>query len=74
METAQDSAARRLPRKQARRVYDVPEMSNLTGLPPQTIYRMAPRLPHLRIGGRLLFPKAAIDAWLDNGDLEQPAK
>ena len=46
--------------------YSVVELAALLGLSDESIYRgiRHNQIPHLRIGRRLVLPKAAIDDWL----------
>jgi excisionase family DNA binding protein len=52
--------------KQRRRVYTPAELSLQTGKPVHTLYRLVRlgRLPFVRIGRSILFPKLAIDRLL----------
>lgn len=46
---------------------DVKTLSRRTGLSTYTIYRMTSlrRIPHLKLGSRILFDPMAVQAWLD---------
>ncbi len=53
----------------ATRTYDTGEVAALLGVSPWLIYQQVRAgscpLPHIKLGRRLLFPKAAIDRLLD---------
>ena len=48
------------------KLLSVPELADLLGVRPDTLYtwRARGRLPHVKVGGRLLFDPRAISAWL----------
>ena len=51
-------------------LWEVEEVSEYTGIPVSSIYKMTSRkarvpIPHVRIGGRLRFRKHLIDRWIE---------
>jgi len=50
------------------KLLSVPELAERLGVSPDTLYtwRARGRLPHVKVGGRLLFDPRAITAWLDD--------
>jgi excisionase family DNA binding protein len=55
--------------------YSVDDMSEMLGLPVSAIYREAGRgaIPHVKLGKRYIFPRAAIDHWLATAGKTQTA-
>lgn len=56
--------------EQRERLWDIEDVASYLGIPLSSVYKMtAPRstspIPHLKLGGRVRFRKADIDAWLD---------
>lgn len=47
-------------------VYSADEVAELLGLDRKSVYAAAKhnQIPHRRVGRRILFPRAAIEAWL----------
>ncbi|MFZ5768637.1 MAG: helix-turn-helix domain-containing protein [Bacillota bacterium] len=48
------------------------EAAEILNLSPWTLYRLARegRVPHVRIGGRVLFRRSSLIAWLDRQEAE----
>lgn len=46
--------------------YELADLIPMTGLSRNSLYEGCKRgeIPHLRVGRRIIFPRAAIDAWL----------
>lgn len=46
--------------------YTVPRLAEMLGLSIESVYRGIQRgdIPHLRVGRRIVLPKAAIDKWM----------
>lgn len=52
------------------RLWDIEDVAGYLGIPLSSVYKMTAQrstnpIPHLKIGGRVRFRKADIDAWLD---------
>lgn len=49
--------------------YALDDLRTLTGLSRNSVYEGCRRgeIPHLRVGKRLIFPRALVDAWLTAG-------
>ena len=50
----------------------VPELAQKLGLSAESVYRgiRQKQIPHLRVGRRLILPKAAVDHWLATAGVE----
>jgi excisionase family DNA binding protein len=54
-------------------ILTVPEVSEYTRLSKSTIYDLtkAGKMPHIRIGSRILIRKEALDEWLNKHSLDE---
>ena len=57
-------------RQERAKLWDIEDVATYLGIPLSSVYKMTAKrstnpIPHLKIGGRLRFRKADIDAWLD---------
>ena len=57
-------------RQPRERLWDIEDVASYLGIPLSSVYKMTARrsrnpIPHLKVGGRLRFRKADIDAWLE---------
>jgi excisionase family DNA binding protein len=56
----------------ARKLLTVAEAAEMTRLSPRTLYNWASRkkVPHMKVGGRLLFDEGKMASWLDQFNVE----
>lgn len=56
-----------------KRIFNVNELAKYLGVSEQLIYKMKreQKLPHFRVGRRILFDKNKIDLWIENISLKQ---
>ena len=60
---------RRVDPEDGKAVYDAKELAEVLGMKRQTIYYQTKkgRIPHIKAGSKILYPKVAINRWLLEG-------